>query len=566
MTPPGAATAASQDTAATAESALWDMSIDMMATASLDGYLVDLNPAWEQTLGYSPDELRSRPYLDLVHPEDVARTVAEAAGLTDPAYVWVRFENRYRAKDGTYRWLSWSARTAPDGSAVYCVIRDVTAAREAELEREAMCERLREREQLLNGVVENNLSLIYVKDLDGRYLFYNQPFADAFQLDQRGRAEGQSGREVLLGRDDTWLDPELQPALRENDIRAARESMHVEEWREHPSRGRLTYDSTKFPLYDEGGSVYATCGVSVETTERVRALENLRQAEERFRSAFQSAPIGMALTALDGKVVRANRALCEITGYKDDELARMSLQEITHPDDLDANHEPISALRPGELSTHRGERRLFNASGHIIWVESAESLIGGAQDQPTHVIVQVQDISERKRLEERLRRLADVDYLTGIRNRRLFEEGLRAQVGRCQRYGEQAALLMFDLDDFKKVNDTHGHKVGDDMLKAVAAALKGRLRAGDQAGRLGGDEFGVLLSNVSRTQAAAVAADFRRVVEEAAVTIGDQVLSPRISVGVAFIDDHVVDDEAVLAVADASLYTAKREAKTVPVE
>jgi diguanylate cyclase (GGDEF)-like protein/PAS domain S-box-containing protein len=537
---------------------LWNMSLDMMATASLDGYLTRLNPAWEETLGYTPDELMSRPYLDFVHPDDVAGTVAETSALADNAFTCVRFENRHRAKDGTYHWLSWSTRTAHDRSTIYCIVRDVTPFRDAEAEREALRNRLREREQLLNGVLENTLSLIYVKDLEGRYLFYNQRFADAFQLEERGRAVGQSGREVLLARDDTWLDPKLEPLGRENDIRAATEAVSIEEWSEHPTRGRLTYDSIKFPLYDEAGRAYATCGVSLETTDRVQAAEQVREAEERFRSAFQNAPIGMALTSLDGRILRANRALCEITGYSDTELLQRSLQDITHPDDVDSNREQVVALRAGELSTHRGEKRLSTASGDIVWVESSRSLVRDAHGQPQHVILQVRDISERKRLEERLQYLADVDSLTGIRNRRLFEEDLHTQVGRCQRYGEQAAMLMVDLDDFKKVNDTYGHKVGDDMLKAVATALRRRLRTGDRAGRLGGDEFGVLLSNVSRTQADALAVDFGRAVEEATVTVGNEVLAARASVGVAFIDEHSVGDEAVLAEADRSMYAAKR--------
>jgi diguanylate cyclase (GGDEF)-like protein len=236
----------------------------------------------------------------------------------------------------------------------------------------------------------------------------------------------------------------------------------------------------------------------------------------------------------------------------------MSLQDITHPEDLDADQEEFRALRLGEVFTHRREKRFFNASGHIVWVESSGSLVLDARGQPQDIIVQIQDISERKRLEERLHRLADVDSLTGIRNRRLFEEDLHSQVGRCQRYGEQAAMLMIDLDDFKKINDTYGHKIGDDMLKAVAAVLRRRVRTGDQVARLGGDEFGILLANATRSQVDAIAADFANVVATAKVTVGTDVLSIRASVGIALIDEQAVDDEAVLAEADRSMYAAKR--------
>jgi diguanylate cyclase (GGDEF)-like protein/PAS domain S-box-containing protein len=558
MTLPSAPLVADSATGSSPEHTLWEMSLDLMAIASLDGRWIRLNAAWEQTFGYTAAELMSRPYLEFVHPEDVAATRAEASALSESDHRTVRFENRYRAKDGSYRWLSWSARAAPDRSCIYCVGRDVTAFHEVEAEREFLHERLREREQLLTGIVENSMSLIYVKDLDGRYLLYNQPFAAAFNLEVRAQPLGQSGRDVLLGRDDTWLDPELQPVWRANDLRAAEAAVHIQEWSHHPTRGRLTYDSIKFPLYDETGAVYATCGISRETTDRERALEHVQAAEERFRSAFQNAPVGMALTDLDGKILRANAALCEITGRNPTDLLQLSLQDITHPEDLEASQEELRALRAGEVFTQRGERRLFNASGHIVWVESSGSLVLDALGQAQDIIVQIQDISERKRLEERLHRLADVDSLTGIRNRRLFEEDLHSQIGRCQRYGEQAAMLMIDLDGFKKINDTYGHKAGDDMLKAVAAVLRRRMRTGDHVARLGGDEFGVLLANVAGSQVDAIAADFANVVATATVRVGIEVLSIRASVGIALIDEHAVDDEAVLAEADRSMYAAKR--------
>jgi PAS domain S-box-containing protein len=111
---------------AVAEATMWDLSVDMMATMSLDGHLVRTNPAWETTLGYAPQELTFRPCLDFVHPDDVEQTRAEMAAFSDPTHQSVRFENRYRARDGSYRWMSWNSRLGPDGQTIYCVVRDIT--------------------------------------------------------------------------------------------------------------------------------------------------------------------------------------------------------------------------------------------------------------------------------------------------------------------------------------------------------------------------------------------------------------------------------------------------------
>ena len=377
------------------EEGLWALSIDMLALASPEGYLTRLNPAWEETLGYRPEELMGEPYMSFVHPDDVQRTIAEASAIFDPGHRVVSFENRYRAKDGSYRWLAWNARVNHDSSAVYCVVRDVTDAKQADAERRKLLAELRERELMLTGVLENNMTLIYIKDLGGRYLLYNQTFADAFVLDARGAAEGKPGLEVLLGRDDVWLDPELQPVWRENDLHAAREPTYIEEWSDHPEQGRLTYDSIKFPLYDSDATVYATCGISLQTTERVRALERHRDAEERFRGAFENAPIGMAMVALDGTLTRVNAALCAIAGHAEPELLTTTLAELTAPEDRPGAAEVDHRLLAGEIDRYQQERGFLHAEGHGIRVDVSASMVRHRHGDPLHRIVQVQDITER---------------------------------------------------------------------------------------------------------------------------------------------------------------------------
>ncbi len=228
---------------------------------------------------------------------------------------------------------------------------------------------------------------------------------------------------------------------------------------------------------------------------------------------------------------------------------------------MQARGKVLQILCTAPASTYQRAFRLVHTSGRVVWVEGSTSLVCDANGDPLHMVVQLQDISVRKHLEDRLQYFADVDMLTGMRNRRTFEEDLRGQVGRCRRYGEHAAMLMLDLDDFKRVNDTYGHKIGDDLLREVAFALKRRVREGDLAARLGGDEFAILLSNVSPDQATTIAADIRRAVCEATVMIGDEVLRIQASVGVALIDDRSIDRDAVLAAADTSMYKAKRAAK-----
>ena len=185
------------------------------------------------------------------------------------------------------------------------------------------------------------------------------------------------------------------------------------------------------------------------------------------------------------------------------------------------------------------------------------SLVRDAGGDPLHFISQIEDISERKRLQKRLQWLADSDALTGVRNRRLLEQELFVAVKRCQRYGERAALLLLDLDDLKQINDTHGHKVGDDVLRAVARTIEGRVRGSDNIARLGGDEFAVLMSHADHRATEALVAELAEAISECEVRAGGQTIRPSASIGYALIDEETADDEAVLIEADRSMYAAK---------
>jgi diguanylate cyclase (GGDEF)-like protein/PAS domain S-box-containing protein len=299
--------------------------------------------------------------------------------------------------------------------------------------------------------------------------------------------------------------------------------------------------------------------VHSDVTDVKRNEDALHRAREQFEQAFERAPIGMALVNLDGQLMRVNEALCVITGYNARELVTKTFQELTHPDDLDADLELARQLLAGQIQEYQIEKRYVDANGRHVWINLSGTLVRDGHGEPRHFIAQVQDIAERKRLEDRLRDLADHDSLTGLRNRRVFEEALLIQVGRCQRYGEQAALVMIDLDDFKAVNDTHGHRAGDRLLKAVAAAITGRIRATDTAARLGGDEFAVLLTHFDNRNASAFADQLQQAIAAACIHDGGHELRVRASVGLELINEHTATDELVLAAADRAMYRAKQD-------
>jgi diguanylate cyclase (GGDEF)-like protein/PAS domain S-box-containing protein len=326
----------------------------------------------------------------------------------------------------------------------------------------------------------------------------------------------------------------------------------------------LMVDVGPLPLNDapapESQDREITGGVAVilDITARRGAHETAEPPHDDFEQVFERAPIGMGLLSMEGRWTLVNRALCEITGYTTEELIDRRFADITHPDDAH-NHEVQRAqLLAGDIPAFQVEKRYFNAAGETLSAILSVSLVRDPQSVPVHFIAQLQDISERKRLEDHLRHLADHDSLTGLRNRRLFEHDLKLQVARAQRYGESAAVMLVDLDAFKAINDLHGHKVGDDTLKAVAIALTRRLRETDLVARLGGDEFAILLPHADEPGTTIVAESLVRVIAGCSVDVGDEVVHPSGSVGVAMITQSTLSDEQVMVEADRAMYAAKQ--------
>jgi diguanylate cyclase (GGDEF)-like protein/PAS domain S-box-containing protein len=312
------------------------------------------------------------------------------------------------------------------------------------------------------------------------------------------------------------------------------------------------------------GPVAGGVAIVLDITARRRMDALTARSHDDFEEVFERAPIATGLLDPDGRWLLANRALSEITGYTVDELIGERFEDIVHPDDAHNDTIQRERLLAGEIPAFQVEKRYFDASGEVNSAIFSVSLVRDRDGAPLHYIAQLQDISERKRLEDHLRHLADHDPLTGLRNRRLFEHDLRLQVARSRRYGEVAALMVIDLDDFKSVNDRYGHRVRDDTLKAVARALTRRLRETDLVARLGGDEFAVLLPHIDKQGLTTVVNSLGRAVPEWSIDVGDVVVHCSASVGCAVIDQETTSAEQVLVEAHRSMYTAKQTKAAPP--
>ena len=231
--------------------------------------------------------------------------------------------------------------------------------------------------------------------------------------------------------------------------------------------------------------------VALDVTDRATALAALRDSEERFRTAFEDAPIGMALVALDGRFMRVNSALTELTGHSAERLVTTTLQQISHPEGASELEGDLRRLAAGEVDGVAGEARYLQPGGEVVSASLNIALVRDRVGGPQRLVLQAQDITDRKRYEDELQFMADHDPLTGLVTRRGFDESSAHLAAHA--YRPEGAVLALDLDHFKYVNDTLGHNAGDELIASVTGILRRRLRRSDTLARLGGDEFAVLL-------------------------------------------------------------------------
>ncbi len=319
---------------------------------------------------------------------------------------------------------------------------------------------------------------------------------------------------------------------------------------EHVGGARAwTIDEQHFAL-----SVGHVLSRGVEAHHRRRAEEGLRQSEARFRTIARVTPVPIQVNALTGRCLWGNAAMSQLSGVSiADMVGKAAPDFYADPADRDA---VLSELREKGFVEGR-EVRLRRASGEEYWaVVSANPL---TFDGEPAVIVGLTDLTEQKRMEETLRHTALHDALTGLPNRGMLFEILRRELSRAERNPEyRFALLFFDLDGFKPINDIFGHGVGDQLLISVAKRVSASMRPMDVTARVGGDEFAVIVADV------ADASEVERVIArvDAAITaphsIGEAEHRVSASIGFAMGDGRVTDAGALLRAADQAMYERKR--------
>jgi diguanylate cyclase (GGDEF)-like protein/PAS domain S-box-containing protein len=289
-----------------------------------------------------------------------------------------------------------------------------------------------------------------------------------------------------------------------------------------------------------------------DVTARHESEAAMWAAEQRFSAAFHEAPIAMLLIDPIGVVLDANPALGELVADDPRALVGRQSLRLVHRDDRDDVRTLLRTVVEKDQVVEPKEWRLERQNGDQVWVQGSVAPLPG---EPKMLVLHLMDITERRATADRLAYRALHDPLTGLPNRTLLTDRLEQAVRAVARERGGVAVLYLDLDDFKEVNDTHGHRAGDQVLIEVARRLRAAVRPADTVARLGGDEYAVVAEGLPAPDALALA---ERVREALRPAIGDLVVVA--SVGTAHSSTVGLDADALLHEADADMYRAKRRA------
>lgn len=529
--------------------------LDAMATPlfykTRDGKYRLINQAFISMLGGTPEALLGKTVFD-VSPPDQARVYHEMDDVLFQAKgsAIQRYESLVSGAEGV-RNVVFSKQTVLDAEGevegVLGVITDITQQKRQE-------KLLEEQHALLATLLESASDHIFYKDADGVYLGCSENFASSV-----GRT-----REEIVGRTDMELfSPDLSATFLANDRDVMQNKAPIMFDTEIPTlEGSVMMETVLAPMLTRDDEVLGVVGVARDVTRRKMLERELMAAERRYRTIFENAVEGIFSATVDGRIVHANPAAAQLFGFESVQALIREVNDIGMElyDDPEDRMRLIEQLKTQETISGF-QARCKRRDGSTFWLSAH---VRGIYDRNKELMLIegiIMDVSQIRAQEQDLRQRASTDSLTGLPNRESLRRTCAHMLAQAQRSGEKVGVLFIDLDGFKEINDTWGHKTGDELLVQVSERLRWRLRQSDLAARLGGDEFAVLLWNV---QGAEAIAELGRTL--VGTLTGDyecsgEACSLSASVGASLYPENGQTVDELLDQADKAMYAVKSKGK-----
>ena len=364
------------------------LSLEMLCVAGTDGFFKRINPAFNKILGYSDEQLLSVPFIEFVHPDDIEATLAVLEGL-GRGQLTMRFVNRYRCKDGSYRHFDWNAIYEPKSGLIHATARDITERTQAETA-------LRDSEERFRVVFEAAPFGMAIADAGVTPLSYNIALQNML---------GYSEEELQSMDVSQFTHPDdvAEGKLLFDELKEGKRDHYQVEKRYIRKDGQILWGNLAFASVrnDQGEVKYLIASVK-DITERKLIEDALATSEMRFRTTFESAAIAMALVDENGRFIETNVAFRKMFGYSAQELEGMIFSALTYPVDADRGLELFRELIEGQRDSFHLEKRYYRKDQTLLWGSVNVSAIRNADGSLRHTIAMVEDITARKQAKEAL--------------------------------------------------------------------------------------------------------------------------------------------------------------------
>jgi len=521
----------------------------------LSGKFTFSNSYMSHILQYKKNELIGKDYHVIIPESDAKAVYTVFHRVYETGKAATAFSHRVKRKDGLEFFVESSVSLIRDEqgqpAGFICVGRDIS-------ERIQLERALVHSEERFRNILESLQDSYYEVDLGGRFTFVN----DA------------TSRHLFFTRDEL-IGNSYKMIMSETEAQRVFEMFHQVFLTGEPNLGFAHKVTTKDGvtgfaessvslLKDDRGRPVGFHSVSRDVTARMLLEESLLQSEERYRTILEEMYDSYYEVDLAGNFVFVNDSVCANLGYARDEILGQSYGIMVPPGEATtlfaAFNEVFRTGVPNKGFTHGVLRK----DGTTVYAETSVALRKNERGQVIGFRSISRDVTQRMEFEQRLADMATHDFLTGLPNRVLLNDRLHIALAQAHRNKNKLAILTLDLDRFKTVNDTHGHHVGDELLKAVGQRLTGIIRSGDTIARMGGDEFLLLMPELHQSDS--VPTIISKIVEafKGSFIIEGHRLNISASIGIAIYPDDGTDMEVLMRKSDSAMYDIKRHGPSQP--
>ena len=523
----------------------------------LSGKFTFTNSYMSRILQYKQDELIGKDYHVIIPESDAKAVYTVFHRVYETGKAATAFSHRVKRKDGLEFFVESSVSLIRDGQGqplgFICVGRDVS-------ERKQLEKALVRSEERFRNILASMQDSYYEVDLGGRFTFVN----DA------------TSRHLIYTRDEL-IGNSYKMIMSEVEAQRVFDMFHQVFLTGEPNLGfahKVTRkdgstgyaESSVSLLKDDQGRPAGFNSVSRDVTARVLLEQSLMQSEERYRTILEEMYDSYYEVDLAGNFVFVNDSVCANLGYAREEILRQSYGIMVPPGEATILFAAFNEVFKTGIPNKGFSHGVLRKDGTTVYAETSVTLRKNEGGQVIGFRSISRDVTQRMEFEQRLADMATHDFLTGLPNRVLLNDRLHVALAQAHRNKNKLAILMLDLDRFKTVNDTHGHHVGDELLKAIGQRLTGIIRSGDTIARMGGDEFLLLMPELHQSDS--ISGIISKIVEafKAPFIIEGHRLNISASIGIAIYPDDGMDMDALLRKSDSAMYDIKKHGPSQPRE